>query len=139
MQSEILKPHPTARLRVYAIWTNKLFGDARRRWDAAGLTDPRAVHLWDAKDVSGDWLVDHVSGYQGGDWDTYLLFGPDATWTSQPEPLRSSGSPVDGQIDALSQAVTPLLALGHAVTVIACAARVAARSAVTAPSAAVIS
>ena len=109
MQSEILKTHPTARLRVYAIWTNKLFGDARRRWDAAGLTDPRVVHLWDAKDVSGDWLVDHVSGYQGGDWDTYLLFGPDATWTSQPVPLRSSGSPVAEQIGTLRQAVNPLL------------------------------
>jgi hypothetical protein len=110
VQSDILKTHPQARLRVYAIWTNKLFGDARNRWDAAGLTDPRVVHLWDAADASGDWLVDHVSGYQGGDWDTYLLFGPDATWTSQPTPLRSSGGPVDNQIDALSQAVSPLLA-----------------------------
>jgi hypothetical protein len=110
VQSEILKAHPQARLRVYAIWTNKLFGDARRRWDAAGLTDPRVMHLWDANDTSGDWLVDHVRGYQGSDWDTYLLFGPDATWTSQPTPLRSSGGPVDDQIDALRQAVSPLLA-----------------------------
>jgi hypothetical protein len=109
VQSEILTTHPTARLRVYAIWINKLFGDARNRWDAAGLTDPRVVHLWDGQDVSGDWLVEHVSGYQGGDWDTYLLFGPDATWTSQPAPLRSSGSPVDDQIEALSQALSPLL------------------------------
>jgi hypothetical protein len=110
VQSEILKAHPTVRLRVYAIWTNKLFGDARRRWDAAGLVDPRVVHLWDGDDVSGDWLVGHVSGYQGGDWDTYLLFGPKATWASQPTPLRGSGSPVADQIDALSQAFSPLLA-----------------------------
>jgi hypothetical protein len=110
VQSDILKAHPAARLRVYAIWTNKLFGDARRRWDAAGLTDPRVVHLWDGRDVSGDWLVGHVAGYQGGDWDTYLLFGPEATWAGQPTPLRSSGSPVDDQIGALSQAFSPLLA-----------------------------
>jgi hypothetical protein len=109
VQSDILKAHPTARLRVYAIWVNKLFGDARNRWDAAGLTDPRVVHLWDADDVSGGWLVDNVSGYQGGAWDTYLLFGPDATWASQPTPLHSSGSPVDDQIEVLSQAVSPLL------------------------------
>jgi hypothetical protein len=109
VQSDILKAHPRAHLRVYAIWTKKLFGDARRRWDAAGLTDPRVEHLWDGNDVSGDWLVGHVSGYQSGDWDTYLLFGPEATWTSQPTPLRSSGSPVAEQIDALSQAVSPLL------------------------------
>jgi hypothetical protein len=109
VQSEILKSHPQARVRVYAIWTNKLFGDARGRWDAAGLTDPRVVHLWDGGDVSGAWLVDHVSGYQGGDWDTYLLYGPDATWTSQPAPLRSSGSPVDNQVDQLEQSFNQLL------------------------------
>ena len=51
MQSKLLEAHPHARLRVYAIWVNKLFGDARNRWDAAGLTDPRVVHLWDAEDV----------------------------------------------------------------------------------------
>ena len=56
------------------------------------------------------WLAANVNGYEGSDWDTYLLFGPDATWTSQPTPLRSSGSPVDDQIAALGQAVGPLLA-----------------------------
>ena len=60
--------------------------------------------------VSGGWLAANVTGYQGSDWDTYLLFGPDATWTSQPAPLRSSGSPVDHQIDDLHQALKPLLA-----------------------------
>jgi hypothetical protein len=104
VQSEILKTHPQARLRVYAIWVNKLFGDARNRWDAAGLTDPRVMHLWDEKDVSGEWLAANIDGYQGSDWDSYLLFGPDATWTSQPAPLRSSGSSVAAQIDQLSQA-----------------------------------
>lgn len=110
MQSKLLEAHPHARLRVYAIWVNKLFGDARNRWDAAGLTDPRVVHLWDADDVSGGWLAANVAGNQGSDWDTYLLFGPDATWTSRPGPLRNSGSPVDHQIDDLRQALNPLLA-----------------------------
>ena len=112
MQSEILASHPTAKLRVYALWTNKLFGDARNRWDAAGLTDPRVTHLWDGTDVAGDWLAGHVAGYQGGDWDTYLLFGPDATWREAsvpPSPLRSSGSPVDANADTLRQAIDPLL------------------------------
>jgi hypothetical protein len=76
VQSEILNAHPQTRLRVYAIWVSKLFGDARNRWDAAGLIDPRVVHLWDERDVSGDWLAANVDGYQGSDWDTYLLFGP---------------------------------------------------------------
>ena len=95
MHSQILNANPQARLRVYAIWVNRQVGDARSRWDAAGLTDPRVVHLWDAKDTSGAWLAGNVQGgYQGGDWDTYLLFGPEATWTSEPSPLRDSGAPV---------------------------------------------
>ena len=111
MQSEILKAYPQARLRVYAIWVSRVFGDARHRWDAAGLTDPRVVHLWDEPNVSGEWLAANVQGHQGSDWDTYLLFGPDATWTSQPTPLRSSGSPVDHQLDDLRQALSSLLAI----------------------------
>jgi hypothetical protein len=67
------------------------------------------VHLWDAKDVSGAWLAANVPGYQGSDWDSYLLFGPEATWTSHPTPLRSSGVPVFDRIQELSQAITPLL------------------------------
>ena len=110
MQSKLLNAHPHAHVRVYAIWVNKLFGDARNRWDAAGLPNQRVVHLWDADDVSGGWLAANVTGYQGSDWDTYLLFGPDATWTSKPAPLRHSGSPVDHQIDELRQALDPLLA-----------------------------
>ena len=105
MQSQILTAHPEARLRVYAIWVDKQVGDARSRWDAAGLIDPRVAHLWDAKDVSGAWLAGNVPGYQGSEWDTYLLFGPEATWTSQPSPLRSSGAPVFDQIQQLSQAL----------------------------------
>jgi hypothetical protein len=73
------------------------------------LTDPRVVHLWDAKDVSGAWLAGNVPGYQGSDWDTYLLFGPEATWQSHPTPLRSSGAPVFDQIQRLSKALDPLL------------------------------
>ena len=67
------------------------------------------MHLWDATDVSGAWLVDHASGYQGSDWDTYLLFAPEATWTSHPTPLRSSGAPVLDPIEQLSQALKALL------------------------------
>jgi hypothetical protein len=55
------------------------------------------------------WLTT-VTGKQGGDWDTYLLFGSDGTWTSQPTPLANSGSPVDHKINDLQQVLTPLLA-----------------------------
>lgn len=109
MQSQILtrpSPGPAAGL---CHLVNKQVGDARSRWDAAGLTDPRVVHLWDAKDVSGAWLAGNVPGYQGSDWDSYLLCGPGATWQSHPTPLRSAGAPVFDQIQRLSQALDPLL------------------------------
>ena len=75
------------------------------------------VHDWDESGVvarffgadpafRGKGLI----GWGGVMWDTYLLFGPDATWSSRPGPLRNSGSPVDHQIDDLRQALNPLLA-----------------------------
>jgi hypothetical protein len=109
VQSEILSTHPNAKLKVYAIWANKLFGDGRDRWDAAGLTDQRVTHLWDGPDVSGGWLAGNVSGYTGSNWDTYLLFGPDATWDAHPRPLLASGGPVDVEIDNLKATIAPLL------------------------------
>ncbi len=66
MQSEILATRPQAKLRVYAIWTSKLFGDARDRWDAAGLTDRRVVHLWDGGRGRGGGPVDRRSGGERG-------------------------------------------------------------------------
>jgi len=109
VQSKVLSAHPDAKLKVYAIWANKLFGDGRDRWDAAGLTDHRVTHLWDGPDASGDWLAGNVDGYTGSDWDTYLLFGPDATWDAKPGPLLSSGGPVDAELDGLELAIGPLL------------------------------
>ena len=108
MQTEILAKQPSPNLRVYAIWASKLFTDARRRWDAAGLTDSRVVHLWDPEDASGGWLAGNVPEYDGPDWDTYLLFGPDATWADAPAPLRAHGSPVV-DAESLQQRIDALL------------------------------
>lgn len=109
MQNDILEQHRQARLRVYALWTNKLFLDSRSAWDGDGLDDHRVVHLWDGKDIAGDWIRTHVPGYQGSDWDSYLLFGPHAVWTATPHPLLSSGSTVIGSSGQLQAAITPLL------------------------------
>jgi hypothetical protein len=109
VRTEILAKYPAARLRVYAIWTVKLTFDSRDQWDAGGLSDPRVVHLWDPQDLTGDWFVAHQPDYQAGDWDAYLLFGPQATWTSQPPPLISSGGSVIDTKDQLAQSIAPLL------------------------------
>jgi hypothetical protein len=51
----------------------------------------------------------HLADYQGGDWDAYLLFGPNAVWTAIPHPLLNSGSTVIGSHDQLQASILPLL------------------------------
>jgi hypothetical protein len=116
VQHTILERHLGSRLRVYALWTDKLPFDSRRRWDAAELVDRRVMHLWDGGDLAGRWLVDHARGFHGGDWDAYTLFGPDARWTTMLAAPLSSGSPVIGSSDQLAAAIGPLLtaAVGRA-------------------------
>ena len=53
MQRNILERHPSVRLRVYAIWTDKRFFDSRAQWDAASLVDTRVTHLWDGDELAG--------------------------------------------------------------------------------------
>jgi hypothetical protein len=111
VQHTILERHPGSRLRVYAIWTDRLPFDSRRRWDAAELVDRRVMHLWDGGDLAGRWLVGHARDFHGGDWDAYALFGPDARWTTTTTlaaPL-SSGSTVIGSSAELAAAIGPLL------------------------------
>jgi hypothetical protein len=110
VQQEILAPNPQADVRVYAVWTERMLGDARNQWDAAELIDPRVVHLWDERNLVGPWIVDNVEGYEGGDWDLYLLFGPDARWGDTPAPLVDSGFTVIGRSEELQRAISPLLA-----------------------------
>jgi hypothetical protein len=110
VRSDILAKHPDARLIVYAIWTDKLFRDSRSQWDGGGLTDHRVVHLWDGRDISGSWLLHHLPGYGGNDWDAYALFGPGATWTDSRAPsLLASGSTIIDRFGQLQGAVSRVL------------------------------
>lgn len=105
MQEQILEGDPDAPLQVYAIWTQRMFTDARPLWDGAGLNDPRVVHLWDTDDVAGPWFAANQPGYkEGSDWDFYLLFGPEANWDEAPSPLLSSGVTVIGESERLREA-----------------------------------
>ena len=115
MQQNVLERYPSARLRVYAIWTDKRFFDSRDQWDAAGLVDRRVTHLWDGDDIAGEWLVGNDPGFHGGDWDAYALFRPDALWTaSSPPRPASSGSTVIGSADDIAATIGPLLTAGAA-------------------------
>ena len=42
-------------------------------------------------------------------WDTYLLYGPDATWNQAPGPLLSSGGTIIDTSADLRDTLTPLL------------------------------
>ena len=87
--------------------------DARSRWGWTGgvLTDPRTSHFWDEKRVVGRWFAEQGTGDSDGGivWDTYYLYGPDASWDSKPGPLISTGTTVRDKVDELTNKITPLL------------------------------
>jgi hypothetical protein len=99
-------------LRVYTVWFNMLFGDSRDRWDGDGVTDPRVRHFWDEQKLVGNWYSAQVLKRQGTTWDFYALYGPDATWGSDPPRAVSSGGPIINRQAQLQTAISPLLRMG---------------------------
>jgi hypothetical protein len=68
--------------------------DSRSLIDTRVLNDRRVTNYYDPGKVVGKWFADHSDAGGGVIWDAYYLYGPEATWTEQPGPLRSSGGPV---------------------------------------------
>ena len=103
MHEVLLEPQPDARLRVYAVWFSMFPTDARERWRAQLLPDPRVVHYWDETRSVGRTLfqavpelwpsrADESKRPQGGVmWDSYLLFGPDVRWDDEAPQVLSWG------------------------------------------------
>ena len=99
VQRDLLEHYPRATLRVYAIWFDMLASDARSRWPPTLLTDPRVIHRWDEPKAVGRWYARHASAMRpmltpesrwgNGDvlWDSYLLYGPNASWGDPPTGL----------------------------------------------------
>jgi hypothetical protein len=73
------------------------------------LTDPRVRHFWDEQKLVGDWYSANVTHQNGTTWDFYALYGPDATWSSEPPRALSQGGPIIGRRDQLQAAISPLL------------------------------
>jgi hypothetical protein len=108
--AQLLDQHPAARIRVFVIWTPRLLPDARDQWDPEVLDDPRVTHTWDEPTTVARDMARHAAGYQGPDWDYWLLFGPDASWTGDgPGPLLASGAPVIDRFDELTERLRPWL------------------------------
>ena len=94
VQQEILEKNPKAAVRVYTIWFDMLVADKRDLWDANLMPDQRVTHFWDEGRIVGCWYAEHQrpKGVFGRvAWDTYHLYGPEATWDDAPEPLIGSG------------------------------------------------
>jgi hypothetical protein len=101
VQNQLLAKYPSQELRVYAVWLPMLAGDAREKWNGNSLPDPRVIHFWDGDVQVGQWFAEQVEGYRGVSWDTYYLYGPDATWETVPSSLVGSGGTIYGERDAL--------------------------------------
>jgi len=96
-------------VRVYVVWFNMLPGDSRELVDRRVLNDRRVTNYYDPSRVVGSWFADHVDGGGGIVWDAYYLYGPDASWTAQPDPLISSGGSVIGSSSDLGAAFGKLV------------------------------
>ena len=103
-QDELLAKNPRADVRVFVIWFRMYPGDTASKWPRELLTDRRVDHRWDEPKTAGRWFLTNLQSLhpsRGGDgvfpqrvdalWDSYLLFGRDATWNDTPSGVLSWG------------------------------------------------
>ncbi len=109
MRKNILERNPSSPVRVYVVWFEMLVGDSRTLVDRRVLNDPRVTNYYDPKRLVGSWFADHSNGAKAGIvWDAYFLYGQDATWATEPDPLLSSGGTVIGSSGDLAAAFRTL-------------------------------
>jgi hypothetical protein len=104
-----LEKQPNAKLRVYTIWLIGLGGERRSNWNPDAMPDLRVLHFWDAERFAGSWFAKEVQGEPGYAWDTYFLYGPDATWNQTPGPLLRSGRTIIDTGPELRNKLAPLI------------------------------
>jgi hypothetical protein len=106
----VLERYPDARLQVYVVWVHRWGTDSRAEIDGGGMVDPRVTQFWDTGGVIGAPFLDRFGVDLGGlDYDFFLLFGPEATWGSNPPRPVSSGGTVISASDQLASAAAALL------------------------------
>jgi hypothetical protein len=92
------------------VWVKRWAYDTRAEIDGAGMVDPRVTHLWDAGSVVGRGFLERLGVDFGGlDYDFFLWFDRNATWTQRPPPPVSSGATVIGDSDRLAASAASLL------------------------------
>ena len=78
-------------------------GDSRADWDRDVLDDPRVT-----QQLFGRWVRAHGGAF----WDTFLVYGPQTHWSSEPEGALESGSPIIGATNELKKGLLPLIGEG---------------------------
>jgi hypothetical protein len=92
------------------VWVKRWAYDTRAEIDGAGMVDPRVTHLWDAANLVDQGFLDRFGVDFGGlDYDFFLLFDRDATWTQRPPQPVGSGATVIGDSDRLAASAASLL------------------------------
>jgi hypothetical protein len=109
VQRQLLAEFPSDQLRVYAVWLPMLWSDSRSMWSGWNMPDPRVIHFWDGQRAVGQWFAEQVEGYEGVEWDTYSLYGPEAVWDTLPAPQAGSGSTIYADYETLEKQVRTLL------------------------------
>jgi len=114
VQNELLEKYPTAGLQVYVVWFSMIATAARGAWRWTGnvITDPRVMHFWDDTKVVGRRFAVQETPAEidaGIVWDAYFLYGPEAEWKTEPEPLVSWGATVLDEYHTLESNLVPLL------------------------------
>jgi len=104
VQKEILEARPDADLRVYAIYFEMVEDDreAKSRVKPTDLLDdPRVTSFWDDRKIAGRWFDQNVTklGEREGnpdrvEWDSFVLFDPQAQWGESPPDHVSWGRPL---------------------------------------------
>ena len=107
MQENILEANPEAELDVYVVWEPMLGARRHHADDAMELiSDSRVQHYWNDDFIVGEHFKDHHFGRTA--WDIYFLYGPEAVWQEEPEPLIISGFTVIRKRQALQDALLEL-------------------------------
>jgi len=74
------------------------------------MVDPRVTHLWDTANLVDQGFLDRFGVDFGGlDYDCFLLFDRNATWTQRPPQPVGSGTTVIGESDRLAASAASLL------------------------------
>ncbi len=91
-------------MQFYVVWLNQRSTDAADEIDATILDDQRVTQYWDGEGITGIYFAETDLGglgYSGFVYDTYYVFGPDATWEDAPGPVVGARVPVVSYVEEL--------------------------------------